>query len=587
MKKKSESKTKRKYILIQYGINFLIIFAIMIGIITGLSYVGFSAQALTTECETAYSEAQEITETIEIIRNHEQLLKVWLEHPETLTSEYWQQNSDILDLIDQSDSDFDASMLSPEKEGTRAQLFYASLLFDNFTDSFNYAHDLEPASLDGPFLLAKIDEGQYQVCIDSSAKHLALGEIVAVVSSHEIQSSEDDDLSPAINNTVAIAEQNGETLAAVVYPIKSDEKIVGLVAITIEKNFIARTNFKLASTILSFMIIMAILLGIVLLLRLYHMIVKPLSKVQKGLENYTNDLDTIKLVSQMKSITSTNEIGILAKNIETMVKKIHSYTVETTALAAEKSKIESELSLASNIQSSRLPTNFPDSSIEKRVEIFASMAPAKEVGGDLYDFFFIDDDHLAFVIADVSGKGIPAALFMMEAKTIIKDKSSLGKSPAVILSEVNAQLLEHNKEKLFITTWLLIIELSTGIAVEANAGHEKPTLCHLDGKFELIKNKHSLALGLSKKITIKDNEWQLTPGDKIFVYTDGVTEATNENEELFGSERLIDTLNQVTDKNPKEIIEHVKSSIDEFVGTAPQFDDITMLVFTYNGPYNA
>jgi serine phosphatase RsbU (regulator of sigma subunit) len=199
----------------------------------------------------------------------------------------------------------------------------------------------------------------------------------------------------------------------------------------------------------------------------------------------------------------------------------------------------------------------------------------------------LDDAHLALVIADVSGKGVPAALFMMESKTMIKDKAVSGKTPSQILKEVNIGLMEHNKANLFITTWLFIIELSTGKALEANAGHEKPAICHKDGRFELVINKHGIALGFLKEAKICDYVWQLNPGDKLFVYTDGVTEATNAEDELYGTERMLNALNEASGKTQKEILPHIKSSIDAFVGSEPQFDDLTMLGFTYYGGSNS
>jgi serine phosphatase RsbU (regulator of sigma subunit) len=162
------------------------------------------------------------------------------------------------------------------------------------------------------------------------------------------------------------------------------------------------------------------------------------------------------------------------------------------------------------------------------------MDPAKDVGGDLYDFFFIDDDHLALVIADVSGKGIPAALFMMETMTLIKEKAVPGKSPAQIVDEVNNSLMLYNKKQLFVTTWFMVIELSTGRAVEVNAGHDKPVLCQSGGSFTIIKNEHSMALGIMNDIEAEENYWELKPGDKLFLYTDGVTDAINSDKKFFG-----------------------------------------------------
>ncbi len=252
-------------------------------------------------------------------------------------------------------------------------------------------------------------------------------------------------------------------------------------------------------------------------------------------------------------------------------------------LNKEAVRMNEELSLATKIQTNMLPDIEPPFLGNESFDLYAFMEPAREVGGDLYDFFFIDDDHLALVIADVSGKGVPAALFMMESKTMIKGKAASGMLPSEILAEVNEGLMEHNKEQLFMTTYLMIIELSTGKVTESNAGHCTPVLYHKGRKFRPVRGKRSMALCLNEGIPFIDNEWKLKSGDKLFLYTDGVTEATNADKKLFGPEGLVGALNEVTDRSQKEIIEHVKKRIDEFVKDAPQFDDITMLGFTYLG----
>ena len=212
------------------------------------------------------------------------------------------------------------------------------------------------------------------------------------------------------------------------------------------------------------------------------------------------------------------------------------------------------------------------------------MTPAKEVGGDFYDFFLVDEDHLAMVMADVSGKGVPAALFMVITKTLIKNRAQMGDSPADILYHVNNQLCDGNESDMFVTVWLAILELSTGKGIAANAGHEHPVLCRKGGRYELVVYRHSMAVAAMEDITFKEHGFELHPGDRIFVYTDGVPEATNAKNELFGTERMLEALNRDPDAAPEEQLKAVRESVDEFVGEAPQFDDMTMLGFCYNGP---
>ena len=246
-----------------------------------------------------------------------------------------------------------------------------------------------------------------------------------------------------------------------------------------------------------------------------------------------------------------------------------------------------ELNVATQIQADMLPSIFPAFPRRKEFDIYATMTPAKEVGGDFYDFFLIDDDHLALVMADVSGKGVPAALFMVIAKTLIKNHAQLGEySPAKVLMSVNEQLCEGNKAELFVTVWLAILEISTGKGKAANAGHEHPALRRKDGMFELVEYRHSPAVATMEGIRFREHDFELYPGDSLFVYTDGVAEATDARNELYGGKRMIDALNKDPDASPEELLPNVKASVDEFVGEAPQFDDLTMLCIKYFGACN-
>ena len=245
---------------------------------------------------------------------------------------------------------------------------------------------------------------------------------------------------------------------------------------------------------------------------------------------------------------------------------------------------ETELNMATEIQTSMLPSTFPAFPDRSEFDIYASMDPAKEVGGDFYDFFLIDDDHLATVIADVSGKGVPAALFMMSSKILLNDHATIGGSPAEILERVNKLVYANNKAHMFVTVWLGILEISTGRLTSASAGHEYPMI-NVNGKYELLKDKHGLAIGAMPNSKYKDTEITLNKGDSVFVYTDGVAEATDANNELFGTDRTLEALNSIqAGVSQKEILAGVRSAVDAFVKEAPQFDDLTMLGLKYFGP---
>ena len=246
-------------------------------------------------------------------------------------------------------------------------------------------------------------------------------------------------------------------------------------------------------------------------------------------------------------------------------------------------QIVRELSMAKQIQESMLPHIFPPFPERDEIDLFASMDPARDVGGDFYDFFFIDEDHLCLVIADVSGKGIPGAMFMMLSKRIIEDSARQSRSPAEILARTNEALCDNNQAEMFVTVWLGILEISSGKLTASNAGHEFPTIRREDGRFELYKDRHGFVLGGLKEARYKECGLQMSPGDKLFVYTDGVPEATNAQGEMFGTDRMIAALNTCADGSPAEILESVRNSVDAFVGDAEQFDDLTMMCLEYRG----
>jgi len=316
-----------------------------------------------------------------------------------------------------------------------------------------------------------------------------------------------------------------------------------------------------------------------------RVVIRPLSMLSRSTDQFidskrgiTED-DVIQL-----PIHSHDEIRDLYEKLRGMQYRLIDYLKVLTAVTSEKERISTELNVATKIQADMLPRNFPPFPNHPEFDIYASMDPAKEVGGDFYDFFLVDDDHLALVIADVSGKGVPAALFMVITKTLIKNRTQMGYSPAQVLRDVNNQLCEGNNEELFVTVWLAVLEISTGNGIAANAGHEHPVIRRDGGKYELVVYRHSPAVATMEGISFKEHPFKLNPGDTLFVYTDGVPEATNATPELFGTERMLNVLNQHLDATPKETLDIMCTEINTFVGNAPQFDDITMISLHYKGP---
>ena len=249
----------------------------------------------------------------------------------------------------------------------------------------------------------------------------------------------------------------------------------------------------------------------------------------------------------------------------------------------EKERISTELNMAKQIQASTLPNVFPPFPDRHEFDLYASMDTAKEVGGDFYDFFLIDEDHLCLVMADVSGKGVPAALFMMKSRAIIRSSASPGKSAGDILTKANKEICADNHMDMFVTVWLGILEISTGKVVCSNAGHEYPTICRKGGSFGLFRDKHGFVLGGMDGLRYREYELQLEKGDKLFLYTDGVPEANDSKATLFGTDRMLDALNAKPDSSPQEILQQVRRAVDDFVQDAEQFDDLTMLCVEYRG----
>ena len=302
------------------------------------------------------------------------------------------------------------------------------------------------------------------------------------------------------------------------------------------------------------------------------LVVRNIHKINESLSAITDgNLDTV------VDVRSHLEFDSLSNDINATVDTLKRYIKEA------EERIDAELAFAKAIQHSALPTVHPLYDNRKEFDIFASMHTAKEVGGDFYDFYFIDEDHLAFLIADVSGKGIPAAMFMMRSKTIIKSYAESGMSVEEVFTLANEKLCEGNDAGMFVTAWMGILNIRNGKVLFANAGHNHPLVKHSDGTFEYLKSRAGFVLAGMEGVRYRKNELVLEPGDAIYLYTDGVTEATDLNEELYGEDRLHSILEKYKDETMEVICSEIKKDVDLFAGEAPQFDDITMLALKYNG----
>ena len=285
---------------------------------------------------------------------------------------------------------------------------------------------------------------------------------------------------------------------------------------------------------------------------------------------------------KLLKIRNKDEIGTLAHTIHQMEYDVCRNMEEITRMTAEKQRISTELNLAAKIQEGMLPTGYPPFPEEKTFDLFATMAPAREVGGDLYDYIMIDKKHLLLVVGDVSGKGITAALFMAKCKVLINLYAKLNLSPGEIFEKTNEELCKGNYLDLFVTCWLGIFSLDTGVLTFVNAGHPYPLLYNkADDIFSLLKEKPNLVLAGMEKTKYTEHQVRLHKGDRLFVYTDGVTEATNSREELFGEARLLKAMEGTQKLDAAELLADIRKKIDDFTAEAEQFDDITMMSFEW------
>ena len=336
--------------------------------------------------------------------------------------------------------------------------------------------------------------------------------------------------------------------------------------------------------------IVCILIVILLMILVIRMLVaRPLEMLTGIVDSYKNgeviDSEIDAFVSEIARKGGEDEICSLSLSFKEMTVRIAQYIKDITAVTAEKERISTELNVATKIQADMLPKIFPRFSNKHEYELYATMNPAKEVGGDFYDFFMIDDDHMGLVMADVSGKGVPAALFMVISKTLIKNRAISGQfsQPGEVLADVNNILCEGNDAELFVTVWFGVLTISTGALSFASAGHEYPAYYRLEEGFVLEKDKHGPPLATMEDLRFRNNETSLKKGEILFLYTDGVTEATNASDELFGESRMLEALSAYEKESTKDLLSGVRVKIDEFVGKAPQFDDITMLALRYMG----
>lgn len=357
-----------------------------------------------------------------------------------------------------------------------------------------------------------------------------------------------------------------------------------VMCVKIPRSIITNSIKRIDRNIINMMAIFVIIAAIILVI-VYKVSISFSNKLTEPIEKLKDDVEIISQgnFDYKADVSGNDEISDLAHSFNAMTSALKEYIDDITKLTAEKERTGAELNIATKIQLGMLPTEFPAFPDDKRFDIFATMNPAKEVGGDFYDFFKVDDKHIAIIVADVSGKGIPAALFMAIGKALLRDHTYIKQDLAAVFHSVNNILCGENRENLFITAFEGVIDLETGKLRYVNAGHELPFIYKKNKTWEAQNIKPGFVLGGIKGINFTVGEFDLGPGDRIFEYTDGVTEATNSNNELYGMDRLKKVLDDNKDRSVADLLPEVKKDIEIFEGSAPQFDDITMLCFEYRG----
>ena len=590
-KKKSETG-----ILRQIAVFFLIA-VIAVGVITFFMLRAQSYESVRTQTETLAEEtANEVIMAVREYPAYEWFLQYWYQHAEELDVEYdtdfshGTQTEAKLQLLRDHQPDLslkyaetrELEALPQQDQKLAAEIVYAWLI--TRVDQIKRAYGIDylfcvvtdERYASQFFLFSAADEGAVRGT--NYEEVYVLGTTVSIADNQ----SQQDGMRQALEHETHLAEAGAYVdYYAYLGTVDGQAAFIGLTFNMSGLQESAKTQTWTGTLIA---VILELLLAVFCLLLIYLYVLRPLERVQHGIRTYKRSKDSAEIAQSLSAVRSRNEIGQLSDDVVDMAREIDDHLGQIAAISAEKERIGVELDIAGQIQEGVLPRIFPAFPERSEFDIYADMRTAKEVGGDFYDFFLVDDDHLAIVMADVSGKGIPAALFMMASKILINNFSTMDStSPAHILEMVNHHICLNNPAEMFVTTWLGILEISSGRLKAANAGHEYPAVQRAGESFRLFKDRHGFVLGGMDGSRYQEYELQLRPGDGLFLYTDGVTEATDSGNTMFGTGRMLDALNLQPDATPRTLLETLTREIDAFVGEAPQFDDITMLCLRYVG----
>ncbi len=588
-------KKKKISMLLQIAILFAI-GAVMIGVLLSNEVKNVSYDLfMLKQKENAESSAEDLAGYLESFPAHDWLIRYWYDHYDELDIEY--------------DAPYSADTVTAGK--------YSLLMERNpgFIPEYAEIKDVEKLTEEDRKLYAEIEYSRLISRIDQIKKTQNISYVFGVVTEKpydnqkvlfisagpgEIRGSEKGQVYPIGTELIVTEERQNAVLNAISgepqFSYNEDEKyfdyyypfcsidshdvliVISMYVPKVEMPFYD-SMAKLSVMTIEFMA----LLAAICLAMIIMVILLPLKDVQDNISLFKNTKDSSTVVENLSKISSHNEIAELSSDFASMVVELNAYMIRNEETAVREEHNKTELALANRIQTAMLPNVFPSYPDRTDFDIYASMTPAREVGGDFYDFFLVDDEHLCLVIADVSGKGVPAALYMMATKILLSQMIKTDRSAAQILNDANASICSKNPEEMFVTVWLGILDLTTGIMTCANAGHEYPMLKKAGGQFELVKDKHGLVIGAIEGAVYQDYELRLDPGASVFVYTDGLAEASSSDHQMFGTDRILENLNTDPDRTPEMILQDMKQAVSSFTQSTELFDDLTMMCITYHG----
>ena len=589
-------KKKKVSVLLQIAILFIVA-VILIGALSIVTLYRFSTRYVLERLEiSGNSTAEDLKRFIYDFPAHDWLLRYWYEHSDEMEIEYdtiyygGSETEEKYVLLTTLHPDFwpdyasteDVEALPPEEQKLYAEIVY-SWLIDRI-DYIQSAYDLDYflcVVTDDPYdkqsvLFIAADEGEI--------RGPERGQIYPIGKEVKVSGEKQEAMREAVSGHPKAAIGRDQKYYDYFYYMTSIDEHKVLIVQTID---VMRVREAVTKYLFDFGFLFAFLLvalAFSCMLMINYLVLLPLKKVQENIGLYVETKDSRMVADNLLKIESHNEIAELSSDLAGMAEELTAYMVRNEQIAVKEERDRTELALAGRIQASMLPNVFPPYPDRKDFEIYASMTPAKEVGGDFYEFFFVDDHHLCIMIADVSGKGIPAALFMMATMILLENNVKMGKSPAQTLSDINTAICNKNIEDMFVTVWLGIIDLSTGKMICANAGHEYPMLKKPGERYEIIKDKHDLVLGAMKGWKYDEYELLMEPGASLFLYTDGLSETINPQEKMFGTDRILEQLNTNPNCSTEETLTGMKEAVDKYIDGKEPFDDLTMMSFAYHGP---